>query len=104
MGRTYTILDTPHASGIMQGIRATYTSSNTSAPLAVLDGDCRLSVPGADNALTDATGNATFNVAAWMQRKLSATSMGHNVTASRIRWVSYCSCEIMLYIYIYIGL
>ena len=84
------ILETPHASGILQGIRATYTSSNTSAPLAVLDGDCRLSVPGADNALTEAAGNATFDAIGWMATPKYAKSMGHNVTATRVRWVRSC--------------
>jgi hypothetical protein len=75
-------------------------SSNTSAPLAVLDGDCRLSAPGADNALTDAAGNSTFNVIAWMggPQYVSAKSMGYNVTASRVRWVRLC-LTVTVYMY-----
>jgi hypothetical protein len=62
------------------------------APLAVLDGDCRLSVPGADNALTGAAGNATFDAIGWMATPKYAKSMGHNITGSRVRWVRSCCC------------
>jgi hypothetical protein len=64
-------------------LNVVYTSSKITAPAAVIDGDCRLTVEGADNLLTNNSGNITFDAETWMEKN----GRGIGIEPSRIRWV-----------------
>jgi hypothetical protein len=90
----YQPINTPNIENIASGVTAKYRSSKTNVPAAVVDGDCRLEVPGANNLLTGVTGSAVFDSAMWMMNMdgFGVDSMGAPVKATRIRWVCCCAC------------
>ncbi len=70
-------------------LKAVYNSSNTSAPVAVMGGDCRLKFDQAEHVLTEASGTFEFDAAEFTKKASQpfTTVMGYAIKAGRIRWV-----------------
>jgi hypothetical protein len=76
-------------SGESLGFAASYTSSNSTRSVPpLLDGDARLTAPGARNVLNGSSGSITFDAVKWMAaRPQVITPLGINASASRVQWI-----------------